>query len=155
MPSGRKASLNRFLTQIEGGTGVLCLLSYSPSLGSHQQIQHRQLPPENQATEGKDVLELQGRGPQMERTNRWSARSFQRLQTISSSISSLILLSSTSAGFLLSGKFQLMIQQRIGPGDGINRSIKNHFPFKITSPLPRELFSKFIWILIVITLLSS
>ena len=119
MPSGRKASLNRFLTQIEGGTGVLCLLSYSPSLGSHQQIQHRQLPPENQATEGKDVLELQGRGPQMERTNRWSARSFQRLQTISSSISSLILLSSTSAGFLLSGKFQLMIQQRIGPGDGI------------------------------------
>ena len=91
MPSGRKASLNRFLTQIEGGTGVLCLLSYSPSLGSHQQIQHRQLPPENQATEGKDVLELQGRGPQMERTNRWSARSFQRLQTISSSISSLLI----------------------------------------------------------------
>ena len=34
--------------------------------------------------------------------NRQSARSFQRLQTISSSISSLILLSSTSAGLLLS-----------------------------------------------------
>ena len=65
-----------------------------------------------------------------ERNNRWSARSFQRLQTISSSISSLILLSSTSAGFLLSGKFQLMIQQRIGPGDGMKRTRQwaaNHF----------------------------
>ena len=92
--------------------------SFQLTVFPEEQIREFKFDPENQATEGKDVLELQGRGPQMERTNRWSARSFQRLQTISSSISSLILLSSTSAGFLLSGKFQLMIQQRIGPGDG-------------------------------------
>ena len=36
-----------------------------------------------------------------------SARSFQRLQTISSSISSLILLSSTSAGLLLIKRYKI------------------------------------------------